>query len=173
LATTQSGNGDTPMLNRHTLPRTLCLLALVQIAGCSTWLTGNYQDPDLHLVRVEVVKAKLLEQRFILHFRIDNPNDASLPVRSLTYRVFLGDILLADGHSEEWFTLAARHTGYFQVPVRTNLWRHLREMARLMRQSRHSVPYRLEAELNTGMFFGHSLHLRRSGEIIPGNFIPE
>ena len=161
------------MMSRQHVFTALWLSALLQLSGCSTWLTGNYQDPDLHLVKVEVVKARLLEQRLMLHFRIDNPNDSSLAIRSLTYRVYLGDMLLADGHSEEWFTLAANHSGYFQIPVRTNLWEHLRGLVKFTRHPDRPVPYRLEGELETGMLFGHTLHLARVGEIIPGDFIPE
>ncbi|WPO99020.1 LEA type 2 family protein [Pseudomonas sp. HR96] len=161
------------MMSRQHFVSALCLLALLQLCGCSTWLTGNYQDPDLQLVKVEVVKARLLEQHIVLHFRIDNPNDSSLAVRSLTYRVYLGDLLLADGYSEQWFTLAANHSGYFEIPVRTNLWEHLRGLVKLMRHPDQPVPYRLEGELETGMLFGHTLQLARVGEIIPGNFIPE
>jgi LEA14-like dessication related protein len=158
---------------RQHLATALWLCAFLQLAGCSTWLTGGYQDPDLRLSKVEVVKARLLEQQILLHFRIDNPNDASLAIRSLTYRVWIGDMLLAEGHSEQWFTLGALHRASFQVPVRTNLWQHLRGLAKLAKRPEHAVPYRLEAELNTGLLFGHSLHFIRSGEIIPGNFILE
>ena len=33
--------------------------------------------------------------------------------------------------------------------------------------------YRLQGEVKTGLMFGRSVHLRRNGEIIPGDFIPE
>ena len=68
----------------------------------------------MHLVKVEVVRAKLLEQRFVLHFRIDNPNDSDLTVRGLEYRIHLGDILLAEGEHEHWFTVGPKRSGYLQ-----------------------------------------------------------
>lgn len=39
------------------------------------------------LVKVEVVRAKLLEQKFKLYFRVDNRDDADLTVRGLIYKV--------------------------------------------------------------------------------------
>lgn len=149
------------------------LLILLNLSGCSTWFTGNFQDPDIHLVKVEVIKAKLLEQQFMLHFRIDNPNDSNLPIRGLQYTIRLNDILLADGESSDWFTIPANGREYFQVPVRTNLWRHLKDIAKLLKNSDQPIRYRLDGELKTGLFFGRDLHLARSGEIIPGDFIPE
>ena len=58
------------------------------LSGCS-WMTGNFEDPDVKLLKVEVIKARLLEQEFVMRFRIDNPNDFSLPVRGLRYAVQL------------------------------------------------------------------------------------
>ena len=43
-------------------------------------MTGGFKDPDVQLIKVDVVKARLLEQEFRLRFRIDNPNGVSLPV---------------------------------------------------------------------------------------------
>ncbi|MCY1423865.1 Late embryogenesis abundant protein [compost metagenome] len=160
----------------HVQARTTAIFALIimlGLGGCSTWLTGNFEDPDIRLLKVEVVKAKLLEQQFKLHFRIDNPNDSSLPIRGLQYTIYLNDILLADGESDDWFTVPANGHEHFAVPVRTNLWQHLKEIARLLKKNDQPIRYRLEGELATGLFFGHDLHLSRSGEIIPGDFIPE
>ncbi|WP_407315577.1 LEA type 2 family protein [Pseudomonas sp. nanlin1] len=161
------------MLNRAHATRILLLLWLASLGGCSSWLTGNFQDPQVRLVRVEVVKARLLQQEFILHFRIDNPNEQSLPIRGLRYRVHLGDTLLADGEASDWFTVPAEGREFYQVPVRTNLWRHAKSIAKLLEHPDRPIPYRLQGELKTGLLFGHDLQLRRSGEIIPGNLLHE
>ncbi|MNT36752.1 Late embryogenesis abundant protein [compost metagenome] len=124
-------------------------------------------------MKVEVVSAKLLEQKLLLHFRIDNPNDSDLTVRSLEYRVHLGDILLADGEYEHWFTISPRHSAYFKVPIRTNLWSKVRDLAKLLKKSDQPIPYRLEGELETGIFITHYVHLTRNGVIIAADLIPE
>ena len=74
------------------------------LTGCSTWMSGGFKDPDVQLIKVDVIKARLLEQEFRLRFRIDNPNGVSLPVRGLDYNVHINGIQLAEGHSNEWFT---------------------------------------------------------------------
>ena len=143
------------------------------LGGCASWFSSDEPDPEVHLIRVEVVRAKLMEQRFVLHFRIDNPNDSDLTVRSLEYRVHLGDILLADGEYEHWFTIGPRHSAYLKVPIRTNLWSKVREMAKLLKKSDQPIPYRLEGELETGIFIAHYVHLTRNGVIIAADLIPE
>ncbi|UCJ16534.1 LEA type 2 family protein [Pseudomonas sp. MM211] len=143
------------------------------LSGCSTWLSDDFEDPDVRLVNVDVVRAKLLEQRFVLRFRIDNPNDVSLPVRGLNYVVHLNDVKLAEGESEVWFTVPANGHIEFDVPVRTNLWRHVRQVVKLLEQPDEPISYRLQGEVKTGLFFGRRVHMKRNGEIIPGEYLPE
>lgn len=151
----------------------LLALPLSGLTGCSTWMTGGFRDPDVRLVKVDVIKAKLLEQQFLLRFRVDNPNDVSLPVRGLVYTVHLNDVKLASGESSTWFTVPANGHETFDVPVRTNLWRHMKYIVKLLEKPDEPIHYRLEGEVKTGLMFGKSVHLSRNGEIIPGNYIPE
>ncbi|EZH80814.1 LEA type 2 family protein [Ectopseudomonas composti] len=143
------------------------------LTGCSTWMTGGFKDPDVQLIKVDVIKARLLEQEFRLRFRIDNPNGVSLPVRGLDYNVQLNGIQLAEGYSNEWFTVPAHGHHTFEVPVRTNLWRHVRQIVKALEKPDVPIRYSLKGEVKTGMLFGRSVHMARNGEIIPGDFIPE
>ncbi len=146
---------------------------LTGLTGCSTWMTGGFKDPDVQLIKVDVVKARLLEQQFRLRFRIDNPNGVSLPVRGLDYDVHLNGIQLATGYSNEWFTVPAHGHHTFEIPVRTNLWRHVRQIVKALEKPDVPIRYSLKGEVKTGMLFGRSVHMARNGEIIPGDFIPE
>lgn len=148
-------------------------LVLASLAGCASWWGADYQDPSVHLVRVETVKARLMQQEFILHFRIDNPNDSTLQVRNLHYAVHLGGLLLAEGDYGQWFRVDGHTRRVIEVPVRTNLWRQLKPIAKLLEHPERAIPYRLEGELSSGLFFARNLHLLRKGEIIPADLIPE
>lgn len=165
------------MLFQAKIIRTLSLLVLLSLLaglnGCSTWMTGDFKDPEVRLVKVEVIKAKLLEQQFMLRFSINNPNDVSLPVRGLNYSVYLGNIKLAEGESDVWFTVPANGTQNFKIPVRTNLWRHVRQIVKMLESPDEPIHYSFSGDVKTGLLFGRSVHLKRDGEIIPGEFIPE
>lgn len=150
-----------------------CLGLLTGLSGCSTWFTGGFQDPEVRLIKVDVVKAKLLEQRFVLRFRIDNPNSVSLPVRSLSYSVQLNGIQLAAGESSQWFSVPAHGHQVFEVPVHTNLWRHVKGIVRALEKPDQPIRYSFQGSVETGLMFGRSVHLSRNGEIIPGDYIPE
>lgn len=156
------------------ISRAVVLLGLLSgLAGCSTWFSSDFQDPDVQLTDVEIIKARLLEQQFMLRFRIDNPNEQSLPVRGLVYTVHLNDIELASGESSGWTTVPAHGFEYYEVPVYTNLWRHMKYIVRLLEKPDRPIAYRLEGELKTGLMLGRRVHIATNGEIIPGNFIPE
>ncbi|MFW9080321.1 LEA type 2 family protein [Pseudomonas sp. P2757] len=151
----------------------LLLLLSVGLGGCASWFTDEPVDPAVHLVKVEVVRARLMDQKFILHFRIDNPNDSDLTVRGLEYRIHLADMLLAEGEHEHWFTVGPKRSAYFKVPIRTNLWPKVKEVVKLLKKPGQSIPYRLEGEMETGLFIAHYVHLARNGVIIPADLIPE
>ncbi len=161
------------MIGELRLLRILCLLGLLNLCGCTSWFVDEDVDPEVHLVKVEVVKANLLEQRFTLHLRVDNHNDDDLTVRRLTYRVYLGPFLLSDGEHEHWFTVTPHSSRYFKVPVRTNLWPQIRDLVKLLHKPDRPITYSLEGELEVGLFIGKDVHLKRNGVIIPGDFIPE
>ena len=165
------------MFSQAQMTRIISLMLFIGLCaglnGCSTWFSDSFEDPDVRLVNVDVVRAKLLEQRFTLRFRIDNPNDVSLPVRGLEYVVHLNNVKLAEGESETWFTVPAKGHHEFDVPVRTNLWRHVRQVVKMLEQPDQPISYRLEGQVKTGLLFGRRVHMARNGEIIPGNYLPE
>ena len=146
---------------------------ILALSGCASWFESADKDPEVHLVEVELVQAKLLEQRFKLHFRVDNPNDSTLTVRGISYKVYLGSILLTEGEHSQWFSVDPKGTADYVVPVRTNMWQHVKPLVKLLESPDEPIPYRLEGTLETGLFYGNDVHVMRKGEIIPGDFIPE
>ena len=96
-----------------------------------------------------------------------------LQVRNLHYAVHLGDLLLAEGDFGQWFRVDGHARRVIEVPVRTNLWRQLKPIAKLLKRPDQAIPYRLEGELKTGLFIGYDVQVNHNGEIIPGDFIPE
>jgi LEA14-like dessication related protein len=146
---------------------------LFGLGGCSSWSSAEFKDPEVRLLKVDVIRAKLLEQHFTLRFRIDNPNSFSLPVHGLEYVVYLDQVKLAEGEADTRFAIPAHGHKNFNVPVRTNLWRHLRKIVKALEKPDEPIPYRLQGSVKTGWMFGRSVHMSRKGEIIPGDYIPE
>ncbi|MBC3467532.1 LEA type 2 family protein [Pseudomonas sp. RW10S2] len=157
----------------NALARLLLLgLTLALLGGCAGWGGNHWREPEVHLVRVETVKARLHQQEFVLHLRIDNPNDSRLFIRSLSYAIRLNDLLLVQDETSVWRSVGGHARRTFKITARTNLWQHLKPLAKLLK-SGDPLHYTLQGELNTGLISQRDLHLSRSGEIIPGDFQPE
>ena len=158
---------------RAQIIKATALAMVLMLSGCVSWFDSGDKDPDIRLVRVELVQAKLLEQRFKLHFIVDNPNESTLTVRGLSYTVYLGTIKLTEGEREHWFSVEPNSQADFVIPVRTNLWPQVRPLVKLLETPDQPIPYRFEGTLETGLLYGYDVHVTRKGEIIPGDFIPE
>ncbi|MEX5352482.1 LEA type 2 family protein [Pseudomonas juntendi] len=150
----------------------LLTLSLALLAGCAGWGGDSWRQPQIQLVKVETVKARLHQQEFVLHLRVDNPNDSRLFIRNLAYSVKLNELLLAQDEASLWRSVGGHATRTFKITARTNLWQHLKPLAKLLK-SEQPLHYRLQGELNTGLIVHRDLHLSRSGEIIPGDLQPE
>mgnify|MGYP003453407134 CR=1 FL=1 len=162
-----------PPAIKKIISRMLLLGLIVFLPACSSLFIGDFRDPRIHLVKVEVVRAKLLEQKLNLFFQVENPNDFSLDIEDLNYSIYLNEIKLASGQSNLSYTLAANSNTLIKVPVRTNLWRNLKQVIKMLKNPDQPISYRLEGQIEAGSWFSRSVHLARSGEIIPGSFLPE
>ncbi len=146
---------------------------IVLVAGLSL-LTGcamfghSYTKPDIALANVEMLKANLWEQSFRLRLRVDNPNDRSLPIRGMRYEIYLNDARLATGLSDSRFNVPAYGSEYFELNVRSNLWRHIGDIVRLI-ENQQAVDYRIEGHIRTGLFFSPTLKLREEGTLDPAD----
>jgi LEA14-like dessication related protein len=43
----------------------------------------------------------------------------------------------------------------------------------MLKNPNQQIPYRLQGEMETGLFIAHYVHLERNGVIIPADLIPE
>jgi len=143
------------------------MTGLALVTGCSMF-GPSYTKPEIALANVEMLKANLWEQSFRLRLRVDNPNDRSLPIRGMQYQIYLNDARLATGVSDQAFTVPAYGSEYFELNVRSNLWRHIGDIVRLV-ESQQAIDYRIEGHIRTGLFFSPTLTLREKGTLDPAD----
>ena len=75
----------------------LALLAAL-LAGCAS-LTQSWEAPEVQLADLRVKELGLAQQTVILTLALHNPNDRTLPVKGLTYRLKLEGNEIAHGAS--------------------------------------------------------------------------
>lgn len=95
------------------------LLVAVALSGCAL-IVPKLQTPNLSIVDIQVRKANLLEQDLRVRMRVDNPNDRSLPIKGLSYTVYLGGQEFATGVSDASFVVPALGTAEFDMDVTAN-----------------------------------------------------
>ena len=75
----------------------LALLAAL-FAGCAS-LTKSWEAPEVRLAGLRVKELGLAQQTLILTLALHNPNDRTLPIKGLTYRLKLEGNEVARGSS--------------------------------------------------------------------------
>src|SRR5690606_34963388 len=149
------------MMLRSTGLTLLMLLGLFSLQGCAMF-SRSYSEPEVTLANVEMLKANLWEQSFRLRMRVDNPNDRSLPVRGMQYQVYLNGMRLATGVADRHFTVPAYGSEYFDLTVRSNLWRHLGGLLDMV-EHQQPVDYRVSGHINAALFWAWRLSLDSPG----------
>jgi len=95
------------------------LLLAVALSGCALFVP-KLETPRLSIVDIKVRKASFIEQQLQVRVRVENPNDRSLPVKGLSYTVYLGGQEFATGVSDASFIVPALGTAEFNMDVTAN-----------------------------------------------------
>jgi LEA14-like dessication related protein len=128
----------------------LALLALLVLcgaglSGCSSALgLAGIQEPEVRLMGIEVGDLGLDSAELLLDFEIDNPNERSLRLDGVAYRLNVEGSRLLDGRRGERMEIAARAENRLTLPMTVrydDLFRALRTLGREERPS-----YELQAD---------------------------
>lgn len=131
-------------------------------AGCS-YLAGVRQRPEVSVAAIELLEIGMLEQRYVVRLRIQNPNDVELPVDGMAFAVELNGQNFAKGVSDQAVTVPRMGEAVLEVHAVSTLgkvWKQLRE---LQKGTRDRVDYRLSGRiLLKGL---GSIPFEQSGEV--------
>ena len=142
-------------------------LALSACAGTETLVSS----PTVNLASVELERASLRQQTFLLGFDVSNPNPFPLPVRSMTYRVLFDDEKFAGGEAAGSFTVPARGDDEFMISVDLDILNSASQFASLMQNGvPDQVNYALEGSLTVDIPFTRPIPFSSSGVIRVGGY---
>ena len=114
--------------------------AIVAISACAG-SGAIINSPDVRLTSVEITGADFHRQKFLLGFHVSNPNPFPLPVKSVAYRVRLGDKHFASGETQGNFTVPSNGNTSFVLSVEVDLLRSTTNLAGF-------IPGRIREDLN-------------------------
>ncbi|HEY1890605.1 MAG TPA: LEA type 2 family protein [Steroidobacteraceae bacterium] len=136
------------------------LLLAVALSGCALFVP-KFQTPELSIVDVQVIKANFLEQRLRVRMRVRNPNDRSLPVKGLSYTVYLAGQEFATGISDASFVVPALGNAEFNMDVTANAAGAL--FAALSKPRGQGIDYRMKGRVELSRGWLRSIPFEQSG----------
>ena len=136
------------------------LLLAVALSGCALFVP-KLETPRLSIVDLEVRKAGFIEQQLRVRVRVENPNDRSLPVKGLSYTVYLGGQEFATGVSDTSFVVPALGTAEFNMDVTANAAGAL--FAIVSRPRGQGIDYRMKGRVDLSQGWLRSIPFEQSG----------
>ncbi len=155
-------------MRRIHFSRSIILAFLVLSLGACSSVNALRQivdPPKVSLADVKLVSAGLLEQRYRLSLRVQNPNSIVIPISGLDYRVELGGSEFARGVSASSFSLPANGEDMVEIDVSTNLLDSARRVYALLKSGDDSVDYNLSGNVKVNLPFVKSLPFSRTGQV--------
>jgi LEA14-like dessication related protein len=139
-------------------------LMLGLLAGCTS-LT-KLQAPRLSIVSVGMKSADIFSQDFRIRLHVQNPNDRSLPVKSIEYELFLEGDSFAEGVSSDPFVVPALGETEFDTTVHTNFVSSIgRLLSRLNGTDATSVHYEFVGKVAIDLPFVRDIPFKDSGTV--------
>ena len=135
---------------------------MILLAGCAG-ISGLSQKPEVSLAGLELAEFKLLEQRFAMKLRIQNPNDVELKINGLSFDVELNELPFAKGLSDRAVTVPRMGEAILDVQATSNLGSVLKQLRELKKSGREHVDYRLSGRINVDGF--GSIPFDRRGDV--------
>lgn len=123
-----------------------CLL-LSGLTACSALPLNRPEPPEVTLVSVEPQKIGVLEQQLLFTLRLSNPNDYSLPMKSLTFVASLDGKSVAKGSSNDELVLPANGDALLPLTVNASMTSMFSQLLRLASRSADSLNYEISGHL--------------------------
>ena len=101
----------------------------------------------MNIADIRLQDATLLEQRYRLQLRIQNPNPVDLPIEGLSYDLEINGKPFSKGVSSQAITVPRYGSELLEVEGTSTLFDVLRQMAELRKGQPKAVQYRLTGKL--------------------------
>lgn len=121
-------------------------LLVVLIGGCAA-LRHQPEPPIVSLAGIQMREMTLFEQRYRLQLRLQNPNDAPLPISGLHCRLFINEREFAQGVSAAAVDVPRFGEAVVAVDVVSDLRRVFEQLRDTGGRQRENISYRLSGKV--------------------------
>lgn len=115
------------------------LLALVVVVGACAGMGAIREPPRVSVISIEPVDLQLLEQRYVITLRVQNPNDRAITIKGLDYEIRVNDEVFGRGVSNARVELPAYGEALAEVELVSTLSRLLRQFQALIERRTPSL----------------------------------
>ncbi len=134
---------------RRMIGRLGFLCSVLLVAGCAGTPFGS-EPLYVTLSSLSVVEPGLLEQRYAMRLRVQNPNPAEIQVSGLSFEIELNDQTFARGVSNRPTTIPAFGEALLDVEAVSTLEGLLRQVLEMQENPERAIRYRLRGKLYGG-----------------------
>lgn len=140
-----------------------CLLAACLLLGGCALLAPKFQAPTLSIESVAIERSDFVTQHLKVHMRVDNPNDRELPVKGLSYTLYIEGEQAAYAVSDESFIVPALGHAEFDVQVTANMAGTLLRLLGRGARRPDRIEYRVAGRVELSRGFKRSIGFDRAG----------
>lgn len=131
----------------------LLVLSFVSLLTACAHPFARVQSPSVSVAQFQLLDAKVLEQRYRLQLRIQNPNSFALPIAGMHYRLFLNGVEFARGVSNQSVNIPAFSERTMEVDMVSTIGTVIDQIQRWKRDSENGLRYRLAGEADVATSF--------------------
>ena len=136
------------------------------LTACATILP-SVKPPQINLLNIKPLAAEGLEQRFSLTLKVTNPNDHSLAIKGMSYRLRVESFNLVSGVASGLPEIPAYGTKVIEIEAATNLINGMRFIQQLLTSQnlKDSLSYSLETEIDLANMLVPSIAIVHEGSV--------
>jgi len=143
----------------------ITLIFIVMLNGCAA-LQSAIEAPHVTLNNLQILDITLLEQRYAVTLRVQNPNPIPIPITGMNFQLDINDTELGSGVTNKAVTVPAYGEVLVEINLVSNLMRVFNQIRELENSKDQNLRYRLSGGLSISNRMG-KLPFDYRGEFSP------
>lgn len=141
------------------------LLATLFMMGCESLVTTVLKEPEVSVAGFRVISANMMNQRFGVKIKVDNPNPISMPINKMNYAFEVADVEFVSGSTDKPFRVPANGSETFEIEVNLNILESASHLATIIEAGNGTLDYKLKGSLDIDLPLLESIPISKKGEI--------
>lgn len=147
-----SNNNSRVVLSAKHIYRCGLVVLTTALFSCSL-LTTKLETPNISVTKLDVREIGLLEQRYDVSLRVQNPNTVELPIKGLSFDIFLNGNKFAHGVSNGAVIVPAFGEQQIKVQIVSSLYSIINQIKVLSTPGSERLSYRIIGQVSLSDYY--------------------